>query len=101
MNKTTPCPEIESAIEAWLDAQARALGYASMDRAATYAASTHPVFGAEGRALVACRDAAWVDYFSLLVAVAEGTRKLPAPDKFVLTLQLPDTLGPGPVGPAP
>lgn len=93
MNKTTPCPEIESAIEAWLNAQARALGYASMDRAATYAASTHPVFGAEARALVACRDGAWVDYFSLLVAVAEGTRKMPAADEFVKTLQPPDMPG--------
>jgi hypothetical protein len=52
--------------QAALDAQAQSMGYDSIFTAATYTASTNPIFLAEAVALVAWRDTVWEACHDLL-----------------------------------
>lgn len=51
---------LATAVEAHVEAQARALGYSGAAQLASYAASTVPDWAAEARAFVAWRDAVWL-----------------------------------------
>lgn len=61
-----------AAIEAHVEATARARGYTSAVSCATYAASTIPAWQAEGAAFVAWRDAVWSAALAMLAAVQVG-----------------------------
>jgi len=61
-----------AAIEAHVEATARARGYTSAGSCATYAASTIPAWQAEGAAFVAWRDAVWTAALAMLAAVQAG-----------------------------
>jgi hypothetical protein len=50
---------IAAAVEARVEAQARALGYSSAAHLASYVASTVPAWAAEARAFIEWRDAVW------------------------------------------
>jgi hypothetical protein len=67
----------DDATEQLLCDRAGAWGYASMERAAGYAASTVPQFAAEAAALIAHRDAVWLAGFAILAAVEAGERPIP------------------------
>ena len=66
-----------AAVQAHMDKQAQVFGYTDMLFAASYAASTHIKFGAEGRALSAWRDACWECCHKMLADVDAGTRTYP------------------------
>jgi hypothetical protein len=66
-----------AAIEAHVEATARARGYTSAVSCATYAASTIPAWKAEGVAFVAWRDAVWTAALASLEAAKAGG---PIPD---------------------
>jgi hypothetical protein len=61
-----------AAIEAHVEATARARGYTSAVSCATYAASTIPAWQAEGAAFVAWRDDVWTAALAMLAAVQAG-----------------------------
>jgi hypothetical protein len=61
-----------AAIEAHVEATARARGYTSAVSCATYAASTVPAWQAEGAAFVAWRDDVWTAALAMLAAVQAG-----------------------------
>jgi len=60
------------AIEAHVEATARARGYSSAVSCATYAASTIAAWQAEGAAFVAWRDDVWTAALAMLAAVQAG-----------------------------
>jgi hypothetical protein len=61
-----------AAIEAHVEATARARGYTSAVSCATYATSTNPAWQAEGAAFVAWRDDVWSAALAMLAAVQAG-----------------------------
>jgi hypothetical protein len=61
-----------AAIEAHVEATARARGYTSAVSCATYAGSTVPAWQAEGAAFVAWRDDVWTAALAMLAAVQAG-----------------------------
>ena len=61
-----------AAIEAHVEATARARGYTSAVSCATYATSTNPAWQAEGVAFVAWRDDVWTAALAMLAAVQAG-----------------------------
>jgi hypothetical protein len=61
-----------AAIEAHVEATARARGYTSAVSCATYTASTIPAWRADGAAFVAWRDAVWTAALAMLAAVQAG-----------------------------
>jgi hypothetical protein len=61
-----------AAIEAHVEATARARGYTSAVSCATYVASTIPAWQAEGVAFVAWRDDVWTAALAMLAAVQAG-----------------------------
>lgn len=67
--------DFEDALEEHLDSVARARGYASGERLATYA--TSGVYGAEAQAFIAWRDAVWVYALAELAKVEAGQRSKP------------------------
>jgi hypothetical protein len=78
---------VQAAVQAHLDALAVSWNYISILSAASYAASTVPQFQAEALALIAWRDAVWVDCYTKQAAIQAGTQPIPAsPAAFVATL---------------
>lgn len=77
---------LDAAIERHLDQGAQALGYKDVERAATYAASQHAKFGAEGRGLVEWRSAVWDDCYSILANVIGGLRSVPSEEELIAEL---------------
>ena len=69
--------KLDKAVEVHLDAGAQGLGYKDMERATTYASSTHPKFGKEGKALVEWRSAVWDDCYTILADVEAQVRSVP------------------------
>jgi hypothetical protein len=61
-----------AAIEAHVEATARARGYSSALSCASYAGSTVPAWQAEGAAFVAWRDDVWTAALAMLAAVQAG-----------------------------
>lgn len=87
-----PTPEqqqaaLDAAVQRRLDAQAIAWGYASLDRAATYAASTVAKWRTEAQALIAWRDATWQAAYTVQQAVLANAR--PIPTEAQLMAELP------------
>ena len=78
-----------TALQSALDAQARAWQYDSMLSASTYVTSAIAKYAAEGKALVAWRDAAWVAADALLAAVQAGTTPAPVDNAAFLAAVLP------------
>lgn len=64
--------EITAAIDAFVETQARRLGYNSAAHCASYVASTVPDWAAEAQAFVAWRDAVWLAAFTHAAAVETG-----------------------------
>lgn len=65
------------AIQAHVDATARARNYDSGITCASYVDSTHPVWAAEARAFVPWRDAVWTHAYTELAKVEAGEREQP------------------------
>lgn len=61
-----------AAIQAHIEATAKARGYVDAVTCASYATSQHPVWGPEARAFVAWRDSAWTAAFAMLAEVKAG-----------------------------
>lgn len=79
--------EITAAIDAFVETQARRLGYNSAAHCASYVASTVPDWAAEAQAFVAWRDAVWLAAFTGLSEVAAG-KPLPSVEEAVARLPL-------------
>jgi diadenosine tetraphosphatase ApaH/serine/threonine PP2A family protein phosphatase len=66
-----------AAIQAHIDATARARGYADGVAVVSYKFSTVPAWAAEAAAFVEWRDAVWVYAYQQLAAVQTGARDMP------------------------
>ena len=76
---------ITSAIDAHIDAQAKALHYNSAAHLAGYTGSTVAEWAAEAQAFVAWRDACWLAALALL-AQAEGSGDVPSVEDVLAAL---------------
>lgn len=74
-------------VQSHLDSVARSKGYDGILSAASYAASLHPIFQAEGLAAVAWRDQVWSTCYDVLADVQSGKRIVP--DEAQLLAELP------------
>ena len=74
------------AVQEHLDSWARERGYDGILSACSYAASTDPRFGPEGRAAVAARDATWAACYLILGAVEAGTLTVPTEESLISEL---------------
>lgn len=82
---------LDRAIQRRLNDGARAWGYDSMDRAASYVASTRPKWAAEATALIAWRDDTWDAAHTIQQAVLAGTRPIPTEAQLLSELPGPPT----------
>ncbi|WP_127109949.1 hypothetical protein [Pararhodobacter zhoushanensis] len=77
--------QITAAIDALVEAQARALGYNSAAACAGYRDSTVPAWSAEAQSFIAWRDAVWIEAYAQQAAHAQaGT--LPTADDVLAAL---------------
>jgi hypothetical protein len=76
---------IAAAVDARVEAQARALGYSSAAHLASYVASTVPAWAAEARAFIEWRDAVWRAAIELQ-AQALAAREIPQLDDILAAL---------------
>lgn len=78
-----PAPEqiaarFEARVQAWLDAEAQALGYDDIRSAVTYAEEPAvPKFQQEGQYLRRLRSLVWAKCYEILEAVQRGEREIP------------------------
>lgn len=80
---------LDDVVEHALEATARAFGYASMDRAVSYADEPAvPKFQAEGQALRAWRSLVWAACYELLAQVEAGEREEPTEAELLEALPL-------------
>jgi hypothetical protein len=70
--------EITTAVQARLDTFARTRGYDDIVSACSYATSSHPRYGPEGRYCVSAREETWDAMFAIEAQVLAGVRPLPA-----------------------
>lgn len=75
---------VEEAVQAMIDAQARAWGYDDIRSAVSYVDDDDPVFAAEGRALKSWRSAVW-----RYVRTAAALDPLPTPEAFFSNIPQP------------
>jgi hypothetical protein len=68
---------LEGALDRHLDKTANDYRYESIRTMVTYATSEHPIFGAEGRAAVAYRDAVYAYGIQCITDVNAGLRTIP------------------------
>lgn len=71
------------AVQRHLDETARTRGYDGILSLASYAASTHPPFAAEGRAGADWRDSVWGYCYQVLADVQAGTRPIPTAEQLI------------------
>jgi hypothetical protein len=76
---------VTQAIDAHIDAQAKALQYNSAAHIAGYTGSTVAAWAAEAQAFVSWRDACWLAALALL-AQAEGSGDVPSVDDVLAAL---------------
>lgn len=76
---------LQAAVQAHLDATARARGYDSILSACSYAASANP-YQAEGAAFLAWRGAVWQTCYQVLAEVESGTRPVPTEAELIAGL---------------
>lgn len=74
------------AVQDHMDKKAQKQGYDHMLSLCSYAASEHPVFGAEGRAGFAWRDQVWSKCHEILQAVKSGERPIPNMEEIISEL---------------
>lgn len=65
-------------VQKMLDSTARTRNYDGILSLCSYAASSHPTFGAEGQAGVAWRDAVWAACYAVMADVQSGVRAVPS-----------------------
>jgi len=78
--------EMVASVQRHLDATAKTHGYDGILSLASYAASTHPPFAAEGQAGLDWRDAVWGYCYSVLAGVQAGTRTIPTEAELIAEL---------------
>lgn len=78
--------DYEAAIQAHVDATARAKSYADGTSLASYAASTVAAWANEAAAFIAWRDSVWVYVYGELAKVQSGQRAQPSVASFVAEL---------------
>lgn len=76
------------AVQGHVDAVARSRGYDGGHACATYAASTVPLWAAEGAAFVAWRDAVWVAVLARMESVTAGHEAAPTIADLIADLPL-------------
>lgn len=82
-NPTDIQAHLVSVVQVHLDALARSRNYDGILSLCSYATSTHPVFGAEGRAGLAWRDACWAHCYQVMADVQASLRPIPTADQLV------------------
>lgn len=83
--------DLTSAVQAHLDTVAASRGYGDsatspIVSACSYAASTHPKYGPEGRACLTWREACWDHCYQVLADVQSGLRVVPTVAELVAEL---------------
>ncbi|WP_051258178.1 hypothetical protein [Desulfovibrio cuneatus] len=94
--RETPPPPTEAeqratlitAIQAHLDAFARARNYDSAMACASYATSANPTFAKEAQYMVAARDAVWEAGFKVLDEAFSGKRPVPSVEELLAELPI-------------
>ena len=79
---------LELALDRHLDLVANSYRYESIRTMVTYATSTHPVFGAEGRAAVKFRDAVYAYGIKVSEDVQAGLRPIPTEEELLAGVPL-------------
>ena len=79
---------LESALDRHLDEVANSYRYESIRTMVTYATSTHPTFGAEGRAAVKFRDAVYAYGIQVSEDVQAGLRPIPTEEELLAGVPL-------------
>lgn len=77
---------LAAAVQAHVQATARARGYDSAEACASYVASTVPAWVAEATAFVAWRDAVWTQALERLAAVEAGESSIPTAEALIASL---------------
>jgi hypothetical protein len=80
---TDPATAFAAAIQAHIDAAAKARGYADGVAVVSYKFSTVAAWAAEAAAFVEWRDAVWVHAYQQLAAVQTGTREMPTVEQII------------------
>ena len=91
MDQETPeqiIQRLESVLDQHLDAVANSYRYESIRTMVTYATSTHPTFGAEGRAAVKWRDAVYAYGIKVSEDVQAGLRPIPTEEELLAGVPL-------------
>lgn len=79
---------LEGALDKHLDAVAKSYRYESIRTMVTYATSEHPVFGNEGKAAVAFRDAVYAYGIQCISDVQNELREIPTEAELIAELPL-------------
>lgn len=77
---------LAAAVQAHVQATARARGYDGAESCASYALSGNPVWAAEAGAFMAWRDAVWASALATLAAVEAGAEAVPTVDALIAGL---------------
>jgi hypothetical protein len=74
---------LTDALQRHMDATAQSRGYDGIQSLCSYAGSSHPRFGPEGRAGLAWRDAVWSAGYLVVAEVQAGKRAVPTAEQVV------------------
>lgn len=80
--------EYGAAVQAYVEATARARGYHDAATCASYIGSTIAAWQADAEAFVAWRDSVWIYVYAQLELVLTGQRAQPTIEEFVLELPI-------------